>query len=204
MLGESNTYWYTFEVSREGEDGRITVSCRCDCGCRCAKRFRHDTTAQGTRFLSPTMVLPKKDGEDPGWIVVGNLLYRLGGRISTKKHNYGYAYKTTKTVRALDLTRNTTTEKSNNGGKWQRKPRMLAPRSDPHTVVVGGKLYVLGWKIDDDEEQSWGEVFDPTTNTSEALPRPRKILKNKFFWAAANEMTNQIVVDLKHPGKPIH
>ncbi|KAJ4844530.1 hypothetical protein Tsubulata_026053 [Turnera subulata] len=183
VLGEKNTYWYTFEVSKEGEDGgRIIVPCRCDCGCPCAKRFRHDTTPQAPPFLSPTKVLPQKDREDPGWTVVGNQLYRLGGKIIEK------SYKRTRTVRALDLTRNTTTEKSNDsGGEWQRKPRMLAPRSDPHIVVVGGKLYVLGKKIADDEEQPWGEVYDPATNTWEAMPRPPKILKHKFFWGGLED-----------------
>ncbi|KAJ4844991.1 hypothetical protein Tsubulata_041959 [Turnera subulata] len=183
VLGSKNTYWYTFEVSKEGEDDRIIVPCRCDCGCPCAKRFRHDTTAQATPLLSPTKVLPQKDREGPGWTVVGNQLYRLGGRSSDK------SYKKTRTVRALDLTRNTTTRKSNDsGGKWQRKPRMLAPKSAPHAVVVGGKLYVLGWKeIGNDEDQPWAEVYDPATNTWEALPLPPKILKYNFFWAGLED-----------------
>ncbi|KAJ4850551.1 hypothetical protein Tsubulata_028073 [Turnera subulata] len=213
VLGNKNTYWYTFELSKEGEDDRIIVPCRCDCGCRCAKRFRHDTT-KDTPFLSPTKVLPQKDRDGPGWTVIGNQLYRLGGTIATKKHNCPYSYKQTKTVRALDLTRNTTTEKSTDGGnytpRWQHKPRMLAPRRIPKTVVVGGKLYVLGWLdeisqacragilisiikyvlgwlTDDDDEQPWGEVYDPTSNTWEALPPPPKFLKCNFFWAGLED-----------------
>ncbi|KAJ4826451.1 hypothetical protein Tsubulata_023859 [Turnera subulata] len=194
MLGSKNTYWYTFDLSNDGEDDRIIVPCRCNCGCPCAKRIRHDTTHEATPTLSPTKVLPKKDRNFLGWTVVGNQLYRLGGSFRD-----GFVRSVrTKTVRALDLTRNTTTEKSSNGGKWHRKARMLAPRTRQHTVVVGGKIYVLGGYMleNNADDTPWAEDYDPTSNIWEALPPPPKVPEKprfgwvgecRFFWAGLED-----------------
>ncbi|KAJ4845059.1 hypothetical protein Tsubulata_015501 [Turnera subulata] len=191
VLGEKNTYWYIFEVSKEGEDGgRIIVPCRCDCGCHCAKRFRHDTTSQGTPFLSPTKVLPKKDREDPGWTVVGNQLYRLGGTVCTEElEELLYSKEPTQTVRALDLTIKRGSD-SNNNSPWQHKRPMLVHRSRPQTVVVGEKLYVLGGKLNDDDNKPWAEVYDPVDDIWEALPRPPKIPRHDKFFSTGLEDDN--------------
>ncbi|KAJ4832596.1 hypothetical protein Tsubulata_023328 [Turnera subulata] len=174
IIGQTNTYWYTFDLYNEGEDDRMIVPCRCNCGCPCAKRIR-----RATRSLSPVKVLPKEARDHPGWTVVGNQLYRLGG-------TFRDGWVVSKTVRALDLTTNNGS--SSNGGNntlgvgWQRKARMLVARIAPATVVVGGKIYVLGGYMfeDNPDDTPWAEVYDPTSNIWEALPPPPKIPMLEF------------------------
>ncbi|KAJ4850556.1 hypothetical protein Tsubulata_028082 [Turnera subulata] len=171
IIGHTNTYWYTFDISNEGEDDRLIAPCRCNCGCPCAKRIRYDTT-RATPSLSPVKVLPKEVRDNPGWTVVGNQLYRLGG-------SFRDGWVVSKTVRALDLTTNngSSSNGKNNTPRWQRKARMLVPRSAPATVVVGGKIYVLGGYMleDNADDTPWAEVYDPTSNIWEALPPPPEI-----------------------------
>ncbi|KAJ4842499.1 hypothetical protein Tsubulata_027090 [Turnera subulata] len=104
---------------------------------------------------------------------MGNQLYLLGGTTRNKKD----LKEVTRTVRALDLTRSTATESSSNGGGnytrgWQRKPLMIVPRRRSQAIVLGGKLYVFGGVGVDDDDAPWAEVYDPISNTWEALPQP--------------------------------
>ncbi|KAJ4834653.1 hypothetical protein Tsubulata_035073 [Turnera subulata] len=131
---------------------------------------------------------PKKI-EYPGWTVLGNELYCLGGKVCTKElEEYVYSKEPTQIVRGLDLIRERSSD-SNNNGQWQRKLPMLVPRSRPQSIVVGEKLYVLGGKLDDYDNKPWAKVYDPLDAIWEALPRPPKIPReDKFFstdWTCA-------------------
>ncbi|KAJ4826115.1 hypothetical protein Tsubulata_036406 [Turnera subulata] len=178
MSCRDTTEWYSFDVSED--DRKITVPCICNCGCRCAKRIRHDT--QGSPFLLPRAVLPHEDGWRPGWAILKNQLYRLGGT-----NTESFERQSIKTVSCLDLTSNSN---SNNGGdnddigRWRRKPRMLARRGESQTVVVGGRLYVLGGHIDD---YPWAEVYDPASKSWEALRRPPFAPRQSFHSAGLED-----------------
>uniref|UniRef100_A0A7N2MUA3 Uncharacterized protein n=1 Tax=Quercus lobata TaxID=97700 RepID=A0A7N2MUA3_QUELO len=59
---------------------------------------------------------------------------------------------------------------------WSRAPRLKTGRCNPHTIVLGGKLYVLGGfdlKKNLRNHFHWMEVFDPKKRKWEPLPNPR-------------------------------
>ncbi|EOA18140.1 hypothetical protein CARUB_v10006603mg [Capsella rubella] len=53
----------------------------------------------------------------------------------------------------------------------RKAPSMMVARKNPLTCSLDGKLYVLGG-CEPDESMLWAEVFDPKTQTWEALPDP--------------------------------
>ncbi|KAJ4823030.1 hypothetical protein Tsubulata_012345 [Turnera subulata] len=159
------TEWYTFDLSTAGDHKVIA--------CPCSRRIRHVT--QGSPCLLPRAFLPREDGGSfLGWAVLGGgQLYAVGGAGNT-------APQCLQTVRGLDLSSTCT------AGGWVAKPPMLVPRCNPHTATVGGKLYVLGGASDYGRDP-WGEVYDPESNTWEALPDPPFIPKTGFFSAGLEE-----------------
>ncbi|CAB78935.1 puatative protein [Arabidopsis thaliana] len=56
-------------------------------------------------------------------------------------------------------------------GKQRKAPSMMVARKNAFTCVLDGKLYVMGG-CEADESTHWAEVFDPKTQTWEALPDP--------------------------------
>ncbi|KAJ4823905.1 hypothetical protein Tsubulata_049538 [Turnera subulata] len=67
--------------------------------------------------------------------------------------------------------------------QWVHKPDMFIPRDEvSKTVVVGEKIYVFEAGYDD-REHPWAEVYDPTSNTWDALPDPPFLPHEGFFLA---------------------
>ncbi|KAG7552177.1 Kelch repeat type 1 [Arabidopsis thaliana x Arabidopsis arenosa] len=54
---------------------------------------------------------------------------------------------------------------------WHNSPNMTAARAKARAVVFNGKIYVMGGCAAA-ESANWAEVFDPKTQTWEALPDP--------------------------------
>ena len=59
---------------------------------------------------------------------------------------------------------------------WCNAPNMTVARAKAIGHAYNGKLYVMGG-CRDDESVNWGEVFDPKTQTWEALPDPGSELR---------------------------
>ncbi|CAH8329569.1 unnamed protein product [Eruca vesicaria subsp. sativa] len=56
--------------------------------------------------------------------------------------------------------------------KWSHVPSMRVARASAITGVVNGKIYVVGGCQHKYSSEDWGEVFDPKTQTWEALMPP--------------------------------
>jgi hypothetical protein len=71
---------------------------------------------------------------------------------------------------------------------------MISPRMEPHNLVLGGKLYVLGGDLYSNAFHSrGGEVFDPITGSWEALPDAPCPMEFHII-SAALENPNRILV----------
>lgn len=78
---------------------------------------------------------------------------------------------------------------------WNRGPNRIVSRRNPHTLVLDGKLYVLGG-LDYPPRHSchWMEVFDPGFGRWEALPNPPSPIYPYLMVSAAFEDTKEILV----------
>ncbi|KAJ4833075.1 hypothetical protein Tsubulata_001050 [Turnera subulata] len=164
--GKKRIEWYSFKLSSDD------VKCKTrDPGCFCCKHV-HRNLRDCPTLWSPRVISRVDDdhGEENGWGLLGNHLYRLGERrirrpplpMAAPHMFHRPELITEASVDAIDLGR------PEEG--WKRKPRMLTPRCNPATLTVGGKLYVLGGGRHD--QGPWGEVYDPSTNKWTALPDP--------------------------------
>ncbi|KAJ4823033.1 hypothetical protein Tsubulata_012350 [Turnera subulata] len=170
------TEWYTLDLSDAG-DHEVTV-------CPCSRRLRHVT--QGSPCLLPRAFVPREyeGGRFPGWAVLGgDQLYVVGGEMKIPS-SFPPASQPLQTVWSLDLS---------TGKAWVRRPPMLAPRSRPSVVTVGGELYVLGGVAD----YPWGEVYDPGSNTWEALPDPPVVPAPGFFSAGDDDNGCVIILSVE-------
>jgi hypothetical protein len=82
---------------------------------------------------------------------------------------------------------------------WIRAPSMNTHRSDPHKLVLGSKLYLLG--SDRRDLEIYAEVFDPVINKWVVLPEPPYEM-SYFIISAALENPNRILVASKLPQAP--
>ncbi|CAA7057653.1 unnamed protein product [Microthlaspi erraticum] len=105
----------------------------------------------GSSDLMPIPGLPTQAPEASSVAVLGWGIYVMGGLIEGKP---------TSDVWLLDCRTH----------KWRRVPSMGVARAEAAVGVIGGKIYVLGGCKYDDRSLSWGEVFDPMTQTWDALP----------------------------------
>ena len=88
---------------------------------------------------------------------------------------------------------------------WSRAPRLKVERFNPHTIVLGGKLYVLGgFDLVKNKRNRlpWMEVFDPRKRKWKPLPNPRICIKSdRVFTASLEDEGNQkILVATMSPG----
>ncbi|KAJ4849602.1 hypothetical protein Tsubulata_049539 [Turnera subulata] len=169
--GRSSMEWYTLDIT--DDDDREIVRCRCNCGCKCcATRMRHDTRDCPLLLPRATLINDEEGKYHGSWAVSGDQLYFVGVKVS-RSSNFEPP-----TVLAFNLI-----DDDNNNGivgsprigvneQWIHKPGMLIPRDElSKTVALGGKLYVLGTGYDD-HDHPWAEVYDPTSNSWDALPDP--------------------------------
>jgi hypothetical protein len=124
---------------------------------------------------------------------LGSELFCVGGRLRRSgipEWFFSLSQPPIPDVYALDI--NSPGEKD-----WIRVESTISPRLEPHSLVIGGKLYVLSGFDHDTYDYSssdpHGEVFDPVTGLWEALPDapwPKKSL----IISAALENPNKILV----------
>lgn len=79
------------------------------------------------------------------------------------------------------------------GCGWKHGPQMNVRRSRPHTIVLSGKLYVLGG-LYEREEYIWMEVLNPKRRAWRPLPNPPLRISSFLMVSAALERTKQIIV----------
>nr|POE90402.1 f-box/kelch-repeat protein [Quercus suber] len=78
---------------------------------------------------------------------------------------------------------------------WKLGPQMNVRRFCPHTVVLGGKLCVLGGLYADArEEYIWMEVLNPKRRAWRPLPNPPLRISYFGMVSVALERTKQIIV----------
>ncbi|KAE8098853.1 hypothetical protein FH972_016887 [Carpinus fangiana] len=82
---------------------------------------------------------------------------------------------------------------------WIHAPSMNTRRNQPHKLVLGSKLYVLG--SDRRDLDFYAEVFDPVINKWVVLPEPPYKM-SYFIISAALENPNRILVASKLPQAP--
>lgn len=119
--------------------------------------------------------------KDNSFKAIGSHLYCVGN-VGSVKH-----------IRTLNVT-------SPNDG-WKFGPPMNTARdmSFSHTMVLDGKLYVLGGlpllSLQPQQHQyRWMEVFDPSSSTWEALPNPPSEIHLRQMITAVIESRKQILV----------
>lgn len=91
---------------------------------------------------------------------------------------------------------------------WSRAPRLKTGRFNPHTIVLGGKLYVLGGfdlKKNMRNRFPWMEVFDPIKRKWQPLPNPGFSIKTDHVFTASleDEDNQKILVATISPGGEI-
>ncbi|XP_050261081.1 uncharacterized protein LOC126705901 [Quercus robur] len=90
---------------------------------------------------------------------------------------------------------NYTTETWIFDGCWKLGPQMNVRRFAPHTIVLSGKLYVLGGLYEDArEEYIWMEVLNPKRRAWRPLPNPPLRISSFGMVSVALERTKQIIV----------
>ncbi|XP_030943770.1 putative F-box/kelch-repeat protein At5g28180 [Quercus lobata] len=81
---------------------------------------------------------------------------------------------------------------------WSHAPQLKTGRCNPHTIVLSGKLYVLGdfdLKKNMHNRFPWMEVFDPIKRKWEPLPNPRfRIRSNLVFTTSLEDEDNQKIL----------
>ncbi|KAK9989810.1 hypothetical protein SO802_030049 [Lithocarpus litseifolius] len=81
---------------------------------------------------------------------------------------------------------------------WSRAPQLKTGRCNPHTIVLGGKLYVLGGfelKKNTPNRFPWIEVFDPIKRKWEPLPNPGFCTRSdRVFTASLEDEDNQKIL----------
>nr|POE74345.1 putative f-box/kelch-repeat protein [Quercus suber] len=78
---------------------------------------------------------------------------------------------------------------------WKLGPQMNVRRADPDTIVLSGKLYVLGGLYEDArEEYIWMEVLNPKRRAWRPLPNPPLRIRSFGMVSAALDRTKQIIV----------
>nr|XP_023881348.1 F-box/kelch-repeat protein At4g39753-like [Quercus suber] len=77
---------------------------------------------------------------------------------------------------------------------WKLGPQMNVRRADPDTIVLSGKLYVLGGLYEDArEEYIWMEVLNPKRRAWRPLPNPPLRIRSFGMVSAALDRTKQII-----------
>ncbi|KAE8076054.1 hypothetical protein FH972_014727 [Carpinus fangiana] len=125
--------------------------------------------------------------------VLGSELFCVGGRLrrpGIPRSFFTLSQPPIPDIYALDI--NSPGEKD-----WIRVGSTISPRLEPHSLVIGGKLYVLSGFDHDTYDYSssdlHGEVFDPVTGLWEALPDAPWPMKSLII-SAALENPNRILV----------
>ena len=78
---------------------------------------------------------------------------------------------------------------------WKLGPQMNVRRSDPHTVVLSGKLYVLGGLYENArEEYIWMEVLNLKCKAWRPLPNPPLRISSFGMVSVALECIKQIIM----------
>ncbi|KAL7208366.1 hypothetical protein ACSBR1_030173 [Camellia fascicularis] len=143
-----NTKWFVVNISNRDDDND------------------NDNDNGWTKKLRLSPISRKKCDSDSSLVCVDSTIYRLGGFYRAPKC---YNNRPTKDVLCLDA--------SSPSPRWKSIVSMNVGRTCPTTVVVNGKLYVMGGNFirnpaKDTETDRWAEVFDPHTKKWSFLPKP--------------------------------
>ncbi|KAI8540472.1 hypothetical protein RHMOL_Rhmol09G0266500 [Rhododendron molle] len=139
--------WYKFSVFNRAADG--------DGRKRGLKGF-------GDYLPEPTPLKGKKISRFSRCVAVGSTIYCIGGRKISSSSGRSVV---DNSVFCLN------TSRPEHQLFWVQAPSMLCPRSKPDTVVVNGKIFVMGGTTEDCTEP-WAEVFDPESGSWNPLPPP--------------------------------
>lgn len=88
--------------------------------------------------------------------------------------------------------------------QWFRLPDMIVPRDRPAAEVIDGKIYVIGGCSKHDNNEHWGEVYDPKTLTWEPfspttldLTTQKSVVQGRLVMGGKVYETNGLKLSLK-------